>query len=200
MFDTLYNAIDLILPFQWLSHTFMKNAFIAIIIITPLFGLLSTMVVSNKMSFFADSLGHGAFTGIAVGILLGGIDPMWGATLFSICFAIAITIIKNKGFNEIVVEYTSEVHTIWSDNKLRIIDLHMFKDNCDGTICYEGEVFQKNIFDGVGKIGNIMVSCINAKNQVLFHLGYEFGESDIHDVKLLCKEFNIPIPKEYENF
>ena len=97
MFDTLYNAIDLILPFQWLSHTFMKNAFIAIIIITPLFGLLSTMVVSNKMSFFADSLGHGAFTGIAVGILVGGIDPMWGATLFSICFAIAITIIKNKG-------------------------------------------------------------------------------------------------------
>ena len=97
MFDTLYNAIDLILPFQWLSHTFMKNAFIAIIIITPLFGSLSTMVVSNKMSFFADSLGHGAFTGIAVGILLGGIDPMWGATLFSICFAIAITIIKNKG-------------------------------------------------------------------------------------------------------
>ena len=97
MFDTLYNAIDLILPFQWLSHTFMKNAFIAIIIITPLFVLLSTMVVSNKMSFFADSLGHGAFTGIAVGILLGGIDPMWGATLFSICFAIAITIIKNKG-------------------------------------------------------------------------------------------------------
>lgn len=97
MFDTLYNAIDLILPFQWLSHTFMKNAFIAIIIITPLFGLLSTMVVSNKMSFFADSLGHGAFTGIAVGILLVGIDPMWGATLFSICFAIAITIIKNKG-------------------------------------------------------------------------------------------------------
>ena len=97
MFDTLYNAIDLILPFQWLSHTFMKNAFIAIVIITPLFGLLSTMVVSNKMSFFADSLGHGVFTGIAVGILLGGIDPMWGATLFSICFAIAITIIKNKG-------------------------------------------------------------------------------------------------------
>ena len=97
MFDTLYNAIDLILPFQWLSHTFMKNAFIAIIIITPLFGLLSTMVVSNKMSFFADSLGHGAFTGIALGILLGGMDPMWGATLFSICFAIAITIIKNKG-------------------------------------------------------------------------------------------------------
>ena len=97
MFDSLYNAIDFLLPFQWLSHTFIKNAFIAILIITPLFGLLSTMVVSNKMSFFADSLGHGAFTGIALGILLGGMDPMWGATLFSVCFAIAITVIKNKG-------------------------------------------------------------------------------------------------------
>lgn len=97
MFDSLYNAIDFLLPFQWPSHTFMKNAFIAILIITPLFGLLSTMVVSNKMSFFADSLGHGAFTGIALGILLGGMDPMWGATLFSVCFAIAITVIKNKG-------------------------------------------------------------------------------------------------------
>ena len=97
MFDIIYNFIDLILPFQWLSHNFMKNALLAILIVTPLFGILSTMVVSNKMSFFADSLGHGAFTGIALGILLGGIDPMWGATLFSICFAIARTIIKNKG-------------------------------------------------------------------------------------------------------
>lgn len=97
MFDIIYNFIDLILPFQWLSHNFMKNALLSILIVTPLFGILSTMVVSNKMSFFADSLGHGAFTGIALGILLGGIDPMWGATLFSICFAIAITIIKNKG-------------------------------------------------------------------------------------------------------
>lgn len=97
MFDTLYNFIDLILPFQWLSYDFMKNAFLAIIIVTPLFGLLSTMVVSNKMSFFADALGHGAFTGIAIGILFGGFAPLWGATLFSLIFAIAITIIKNKG-------------------------------------------------------------------------------------------------------
>ena len=97
MFDSIYNFIHSILPFQWLSFDFMKNAFLAILIVTPLFGLLSTMVVSNKMSFFADSLGHGAFTGIAIGLLLGGIDPMWGATLFSVCFAVSITIIKNKG-------------------------------------------------------------------------------------------------------
>lgn len=97
MINGLYDFIDLILPFQWVSHTFMKNALLAVLLVTPLFGILGTMVVSNKMSFFADSLGHGAFTGIALGILFGGMDPIWGATLFSICFAIAITIIKNKG-------------------------------------------------------------------------------------------------------
>ena len=97
MLDSIYNLMDTLLPFQWLSYTFMKNALLAVLIVTPLFGFLSTMVVNNKMSFFADSLGHGAFTGIALGILFGGLNPMWGATLFSICFAIAITVIKNKG-------------------------------------------------------------------------------------------------------
>ena len=97
MLDFIYNLMDTLLPFHWLSYTFMKNALLAVLIVTPLFGFLSTMVVNNKMSFFADSLGHGAFTGIALGILFGGLNPMWGATLFSICFAIAITIIKNKG-------------------------------------------------------------------------------------------------------
>lgn len=97
MLDTIYNFIDLILPFQWVGHDFMKNALIAIILVALLFGVLGTMVVSNKMAFFADALGHGAFTGIAIGILFGGIEPILGATIFSVLFAIAITIIKNKG-------------------------------------------------------------------------------------------------------
>ena len=68
--EVLY-AILAALPFDWLQHGFMKNAFLAVLLVTPLFGLLSTMVVSNRMAFFSDSLGHGAFTGLAVGVLLG---------------------------------------------------------------------------------------------------------------------------------
>ena len=97
MLDSLYGLIDILLPFQWVQYDFMKNALIAVLLVTPLFGILGTMVVNNKMSFFADSLGHGAFTGLAIGILVGGISPIWGATIFSIIFAIAITLIKNKG-------------------------------------------------------------------------------------------------------
>ena len=74
----------------------MINAFIAILLVTPMFGLLSTMVVSNRMAFFSDSLGHGAFTGIAIGVLLGSTSPLISLIIFSIAFALLITYIKNR--------------------------------------------------------------------------------------------------------
>ena len=74
----------------------MQNAFLAVILVTPLFGILSTMVVSNRMAFFSDSLGHGAFTGIALGALIGLGSEIFGLLTFSIIFALLITYIKNK--------------------------------------------------------------------------------------------------------
>ena len=59
---------------NFLEYDFMKNALIAIIIITPMFGLLGTMVVQSKMAYFSDALGHSAFTGVAIGVLLGITD------------------------------------------------------------------------------------------------------------------------------
>ncbi len=78
------------------EYEFMRNALTAILLVTPLFGLLSTMVVSNRMAFFSDSLGHGAFTGIALGVLIGVGSEIVGLLGFSIIFALLITYIKNK--------------------------------------------------------------------------------------------------------
>ena len=109
-----------------------------------------------------------------------------------------ISILKKKGFVEIVESYTTESHTVWKDTKGRIIDLHIFKFNEQGHIVFEGEEYPPNVFSGIGEIGNKEVKCINAENQVLFHLGYEHDENDVHDVKLLCERFGIPIPREYK--
>ena len=79
-----------------LEYEFMRNALVAVILVTPLFGLLSTMVVSNRMAFFSDSLGHGAFTGIAIGAIIGVGSEIAGLLAFSIIFALLITYIKNK--------------------------------------------------------------------------------------------------------
>lgn len=96
MLDILYGIIDFLLPFEWIKHDFMKNALLAVILLAPVFGLLGTMVVGNRMAFFSDSIGHGAFTGLAIGAILGGIRPIWSALLFSAVFAVVITVIKNK--------------------------------------------------------------------------------------------------------
>ena len=94
MMETIYGILSA-LPFDWLHYDFMKNALLAVLLITPLFGLLSTMVVSNRMAFFSDSLGHGAFTGLALGALFGIFSPVQSLLLFSVVFALLITWIKN---------------------------------------------------------------------------------------------------------
>ena len=71
MTEMVYNLIDLLFPFDFLSMEFMKNAFIGILIAAPMLGLLSTMVVNQKMAFFSDAIGHSALTGIGIGALLG---------------------------------------------------------------------------------------------------------------------------------
>ena len=93
-----YSLVEL-LPFEWAapgSMYFMKNALLAVLVISPLFGLLSTMVVTNRMSFFSDALGHSAFTGIAIGTLCGFADPMWMAVLLAAAFALLFTYVRRK--------------------------------------------------------------------------------------------------------
>lgn len=93
---SIWYAICDLLPFNMLHWDFMKNAFLAILLLTPLLGLTSTMVVTGKMSFFSDALGHAAFTGIAIGAICGIVYPTWAATLFSIIFALLFSYIRAK--------------------------------------------------------------------------------------------------------
>ena len=84
------------LPLEMLQWDFMKNALLAILIMTPLFGLMSTMIVTGRMSFFSDALGHSAFTGIAIGCLCGVASPTWVAVLFSIAFALLFSYVRSR--------------------------------------------------------------------------------------------------------
>lgn len=92
-----YAFIDTILPFGWLEPNFMKNAFLAVLVAAPLFGTLGSFVVSNKMSFFSDAIGHSALTGIAFGVLLGIKEPMVAMVGFSLILGFAIITVKTKG-------------------------------------------------------------------------------------------------------
>lgn len=94
--EVIYAVMENVLPFSWVSFTFMKNAFLAILLITPLFGLVGTMIVNNKMSFFSDALGHCALTGIAIGVLFGVSNYSFAMLCFSILFALGISVIMQS--------------------------------------------------------------------------------------------------------
>ena len=69
---------------SWLNYDFMRNALIAVLIITPLFGIMGTMIVNKKMAYFSDALGHSALTGIAVGVVCGMADTSLSMVIFAL--------------------------------------------------------------------------------------------------------------------
>ena len=93
---SLWYAFWDLLPIEMLHWDFMKNALLTILIMAPLFGLLSTMVVTGKMSFFSDALGHSAFTGIAIGAICGITAPTWVAVAFSVLFALLFSFVRSR--------------------------------------------------------------------------------------------------------
>lgn len=90
-----YTLLEL-LPVSWLQMDFMKNALLAVLLMGPLFGILSTMVVTGKMSFFSDALGHSGFTGIAIGVLCGSAFPIYWAVALAVVFALLFSFVKSR--------------------------------------------------------------------------------------------------------
>ncbi len=92
--NQIYSLIDTLLPFDWAQHMFMKNALLGVLLVIPIFALLGTMVVNNRMAFFSDALGHSALTGIALGVILGISQPLWSMIAFSLLFSILMLVVK----------------------------------------------------------------------------------------------------------
>ena len=84
------------LPIEMLHWDFMKNALLAVLLMAPLFGMISTMIVTGKMSFFSDALGHSAFTGIAIGCICGIAAPTWVAVIFALVFALLFSFVRSR--------------------------------------------------------------------------------------------------------
>lgn len=111
--ETIYHILETLIPYDFISYDFMKNALLAILIITPLFGVLGTMIVNNKLAFFSDALGHSAFTGMAIGIILGISDTNISMVIFAVIFALLLNKIKhmNRISNDTVISVFSSLST-----------------------------------------------------------------------------------------
>lgn len=86
-----------VLP-QPFKYGFVINALICASLIGPILGGVGTMVVTKKMAFFSEAIGHAAMTGIAIGILLGEPYSSPYISLFTYCiiFGLIINYTKNR--------------------------------------------------------------------------------------------------------
>ena len=92
----IWYALCELLGTELLSMSFMKNALLAVLLMAPLFGILSTMIVTGKMSFFSDALGHSGFTGIAIGVLCGVAFPIWVAVGLAVAFSLLFSFVRAR--------------------------------------------------------------------------------------------------------
>ena len=95
--ETIYSIMEAILPQDAFRFDFMKNALLAVLLLTPMLGLLGTMAVNHQMAFFSDALGHSALTGIGLGIVLGLHNDLLAMLIFGVVWAIMICLIKQSG-------------------------------------------------------------------------------------------------------
>lgn len=80
------------------EHAFMIRGLLAALIIGPLLGAVGTVVVTKKLSFFTQTIGNAAMSGVAIGLLLG--EPADGtyAGLYGFCLIVALlmTFFRNR--------------------------------------------------------------------------------------------------------
>ncbi len=93
--EALYDLIEVVLPFAWLQDNFMKRAFITVVLIAPLCAAMGVMVVNFRMAFFSDAISHSAFTGVALGMLMG-VSPNLTLIIFGVLVGVGIISVRQK--------------------------------------------------------------------------------------------------------
>lgn len=91
----LLSAMGHLLPFGFAEPLFMKRAILAMLFIAPAAAAVGVPLVHFRMAFFSDAIGHSAFTGVAIGVLLG-VHPLLTMVAFGLFVAWAITLVKGR--------------------------------------------------------------------------------------------------------
>ena len=69
---------------------------VCVVLVALASGLLSPIVVANRMAFFSDAVAHSSLAGIALGMLLGTGHPVLGMAAFGVCVALLIATLRQR--------------------------------------------------------------------------------------------------------
>lgn len=83
------------LPGETMQFEFMRMALLGLLIIAPMAAVCGTQVVNFNMSFFSDAIGHSAFAGVAMGLVLA-VSPGFTMPLLALVVGLAIMAVKQR--------------------------------------------------------------------------------------------------------
>jgi lincosamide nucleotidyltransferase A/C/D/E len=94
---------------------------------------------------------------------------------------------------------STESNFVLVDGHGHEIDIHSFTFDSEGNNIF-GVAYKPDHLSGQGVIENYTVNCIPPDVMMEFKTGYEVGDDDYHDVKVLSDKFGLPIPQVYRKF
>jgi zinc transport system permease protein len=78
------------------DYPFLVRGFLCVLLLAPLLGGISHLVVARRMAFFSAALGQAAITGVCVGLLLGEpLNAPYGG-MFGFCLLSALAMVYAK--------------------------------------------------------------------------------------------------------
>jgi zinc transport system permease protein len=84
-----------ILPSDF-QYPFLIRGFLCVLVLAPILGGLSHLVVTRRMAFFSAALGQAALTGVAIGLLLGEpLNAPYGG-MFGFCLLTTLAMVYVK--------------------------------------------------------------------------------------------------------
>src|SRR5512139_4247681 len=93
--SVVFGLMGHLLPFPFAEPAFMKRALLGLLLVAPAAAALGVPLVQHRMAFFSDAIGHSAFTGVALGLLLG-VSPSSTMVAFGVLVAVAITLVRGR--------------------------------------------------------------------------------------------------------
>ena len=78
-----------VFPYFFTLEMFQRSL-VAAIIVTIVAGFLGVFLIIRNLSLIGDGLAHVSFGGVAVALVVGSVNPLWYALIFSVVASVLI--------------------------------------------------------------------------------------------------------------
>src|ERR1700752_1321970 len=81
---------------DWFEDPFLVRGVLCVLLLAPLLGGVSPLVVARRLAFFSAALGQAAITGVCVGLLIGEpLNAPYGG-MYGVCLLSALAMVYAK--------------------------------------------------------------------------------------------------------